>query len=189
MALGFIVLRDGRCQAVRWPLHDPVLRSIARALPPGDSLREWLLMQAPRDGDIELGYDFVRASDEVHVSRCIDTRCMTPETQRRAGQELDERRVHPRVGWRNSEQSVERDVAETAARSSDVAGLKRAGPPSPNAHCVRGFGGQPSGTLADDAGLPAVASERSERLAKAGTGTGYDEGCSAENVTFIGVAA
>ena len=40
-------------------------------------------MQAPRDGDIELGYDFVRASDEVHVSRCIDTRCMTPETQRR----------------------------------------------------------------------------------------------------------
>jgi hypothetical protein len=37
----------------------------------------------PRECDCELGFGFVRAADEVHVSRCIDTRCMTPETLRR----------------------------------------------------------------------------------------------------------
>ena len=77
------MLRDGRCFAVRARLHDSVVRSIARGLPNGDPLREWLTKQVPGDHDHELGYAFVRAADDVHVSRHIDTRGMAPEIQQR----------------------------------------------------------------------------------------------------------
>lgn len=83
MASGFIVLRDGRCFAVRSQLHDAVLRSIARALPNEDVLREWLTRQVPSDQDHEMGHAFVRAADDVHVSRSIDTRAMAPEVRQR----------------------------------------------------------------------------------------------------------
>src|SRR6476660_9170691 len=83
VASGFIVLRDGRCLAVRSRLHDSVVRSIARAIPIGDPLREWLTKQAPGHQDAELGHAFVRTGDAVHVSRLIDTRGMTPETRLR----------------------------------------------------------------------------------------------------------
>ena len=83
MASGFIVLRDGRCFAAHSQLHDSVVRSIARGLPHGDSLRAWLTKQIPGDQDQELGYAFVRAADDVHVSRFIDTRGMSTEIQQR----------------------------------------------------------------------------------------------------------
>lgn len=83
MASGFIVLRDGRCLAVRSRLYDSVVRSIAQGLPNGDQLRELLTKQVPGEQDQELGHAFVRMADSVHVSRLIDTRGMTPEIRQR----------------------------------------------------------------------------------------------------------
>src|SRR6185436_1668335 len=51
MASGFIVLKDGRCLAVGYPLHDAVLISVLEALPDGDPLRAWLETQVPGTDD------------------------------------------------------------------------------------------------------------------------------------------
>ena len=82
MASGFIILRDGRCLSVRHAAHDALLRSVVAALEEGSPLRTWLLTQVPSDGDIELGYAFIRAAGGEHVARVLDLRCLT-ETNRR----------------------------------------------------------------------------------------------------------
>ncbi len=81
MASGFIILRDGRCLSVRHAIHDSVLRSIAAAIEDGN-LRGWLAAQVPADGDIDLGYAFVRAGSGEHVSRELDTRGLTESNRR-----------------------------------------------------------------------------------------------------------
>ena len=80
MASGFIILQDGRCLAVRQALHDAVLRSVASALPAGGQLRAWLDQQLPREGDVELGYAFIRSGGE-YVDRTLDFRGLTAENR------------------------------------------------------------------------------------------------------------
>ena len=81
MASGFIILRDGRCLSVRHAIHDSVLRSIAAAIE-DDNLRAWLTTQVPADGDIDIGYAFVRAGSGEHVTRELDTRGFTESNRR-----------------------------------------------------------------------------------------------------------
>src|SRR5262245_12579436 len=81
MASGFLILKDGRCLAVRHKLHDAVLRSLAAAM--DDSpLRAWLTTQVPREDDTELGFAFVRATNGEQVSRELDTRALTEPNRR-----------------------------------------------------------------------------------------------------------
>ena len=82
MASGFLILRDGRCLAVRHRLHDAVLRSIAAVMDDASALREWLSTQVPREDDVDLGYAFVRASNNEHVTRELDTRALTEPNRR-----------------------------------------------------------------------------------------------------------
>ena len=77
MASGFIVLRDGRCLSVRHAIHDAVLQSLVAAIGEASPLGEWLATQVPRDADVDLGYAFVRAGSEEHVSGVLDTRELT----------------------------------------------------------------------------------------------------------------
>jgi hypothetical protein len=81
MASGFIILKDGRCLSVRHAAHDALLRSVVTAL--GDSpFRAWLLTQVPDEGDVELGYAFIRTADGAHVVRVLDLRCLTGTNRR-----------------------------------------------------------------------------------------------------------
>lgn len=82
MPSGFIVLPDGRCFAVRWGMHDVVLRAIMEQV--NDvPLRQWLAEQLPGPEDEqELGYGaWLRMSDQTAVTRYIDVRLMTVENQ------------------------------------------------------------------------------------------------------------
>ena len=81
MASGFIVLRDGRCFAVHQPLHDAVVRSLLQGMAGDDPLRDWLVTQVPSEGDVELGYAFVRKLDGEHVARKLDVRGFTESNQ------------------------------------------------------------------------------------------------------------
>jgi hypothetical protein len=81
MASGFIVLRDGRCLSVRWPVHDAVLRAIVEKLDERSPLALWLAEQLPRDGDVELSYAFVRENDGEQVARAVDVRGLTDENR------------------------------------------------------------------------------------------------------------
>jgi hypothetical protein len=81
MASGFIVLGDGRCCSVRWQVHDGVVAAVAATLDERDPLRVWLVEQLPKDGDVELGYGFVRHTDGEHVVRHVDVRGLTPQNQ------------------------------------------------------------------------------------------------------------
>jgi hypothetical protein len=74
MASGFLILVDARCFAACHGVYDAVLRSVLLALPPADPLRAWLATQLPDDGDVDLGYAFVRVRDGSHVERHLDLR-------------------------------------------------------------------------------------------------------------------
>jgi hypothetical protein len=82
MPSGLIVLPDGRCFAVRWAMHDVVLRAIAAQVAEAP-LRQWLAEQLPGPEDEqELGYGaWLRKSDQTCISRFIDLRLMTKENQ------------------------------------------------------------------------------------------------------------
>ncbi len=82
MASGFIILRDGRCLAVRHAVHDALLRSVAALLVDVSPLRTWLLAQVPNELDVDLGYAFVRAANGEHFARELDLRGLTEASQR-----------------------------------------------------------------------------------------------------------
>jgi hypothetical protein len=82
MASGFVILSDGRCLAVRSAIHDAVLRAITSAIQPETSLSSWLGTQVPDEGDADLGYAFVRASDGTTITRLLDTRGLTEANRR-----------------------------------------------------------------------------------------------------------
>src|SRR5689334_15154167 len=98
MASGFIVLTDGRCFSPTSRLYDLTLLMVADQLSESDAertLRDWLLTLVPTSADTDLGYVFVRASDQQIVQRMIDVRELTLENQhlfheaaRRAGQRM-----------------------------------------------------------------------------------------------------
>ena len=81
MASGFIVLGDGRCLAVHYPVYDAVLRSISCALSQLDPLRGWLDTQLPGEVDVELGFAFVRLANGEQVLRYLDVRGLTDPNQ------------------------------------------------------------------------------------------------------------
>jgi len=84
MASGFIVLADGRCFSPTSRLYDLTLRMVADQLQDSEAartLRKWLLTLLPDPSDTDVGYGFVRASDQRTVERMIDVRELTVENQ------------------------------------------------------------------------------------------------------------
>ena len=81
MASGFIILRDGRCLALRHAVHDAVLRSIAAGLDSATPFQDWLAGQVPHGDDAELGHAFVRVKDGSQVTRELDIRGLTASNQ------------------------------------------------------------------------------------------------------------
>jgi hypothetical protein len=77
LASGFIILKDGRCLAVRNATYDALLRSVMAAMEDGSSLRAWLHDQIPSALDDDFGYAFIRATDGEHVDRYLDLRGLT----------------------------------------------------------------------------------------------------------------
>lgn len=81
MASGFIILEDGRSYARRYTTYDIIINAVINEL--GDEkedelLKSWLLTRIPvgdEDKDyIEMGWGFIRNSDEACVNRTIDDR-------------------------------------------------------------------------------------------------------------------
>jgi len=85
MASGFIVLADGRCFSPTSRLYDLTIEAVADELVDSDAariLREWLLSLLPGPTDTDLGYGWVRSSDQETVLRHLDLRELTIENQR-----------------------------------------------------------------------------------------------------------
>ena len=85
MASGFIILADGRCFAPISLLYDDTLQMVAAHLPdsaPARILRDWLLSLLPGPSDTDIGYGWVRSSDNEIVERKIDVRELTLENQK-----------------------------------------------------------------------------------------------------------
>jgi hypothetical protein len=123
MASGFIVLRDGRCLAVRGPIYDAVLRSIAAVMDATTSLHSWLVAQVPQEDDAELGHAFVRASDGTIISRHIDTRGLTESNRQMFDRAA--RLAIPTVG----PHSEAADVASALKRLCDMLHMSDEGRP------------------------------------------------------------
>jgi hypothetical protein len=85
MASGFIVLGDGRCFSPTSRLYDITMRAVADELVDSEAartLREWLLSLLPGPTDADLGYGWIRSSDQDTVLRHLDLRELTNANQR-----------------------------------------------------------------------------------------------------------
>jgi hypothetical protein len=63
MASGFIILNDGSCWSRRWTAYDRVLEFVIEELGPEPvelKFKEWLQSRIPANGDIEMGYAFIK---------------------------------------------------------------------------------------------------------------------------------
>jgi hypothetical protein len=85
VASGFIILADGRCFAPSSRLYDTTVRVVADHLldsAPERVLRGWLLSLLPGPSDTDIGFGWIRSSDDETVLRKIDLRELTVENQR-----------------------------------------------------------------------------------------------------------
>lgn len=88
MASGFITLEDGRDFAVRWNGYDILLNLIINSLgtPPDEQALQAFLRTMVPPPDMpeghEMGWGFIRPSDEEKVSRILDLRGLTPQYRR-----------------------------------------------------------------------------------------------------------
>lgn len=84
MASGFIILEDGRAWAKAGWLYDAVLGELIGSIHLGsdeEPFRKFLEDHRPKEGDIDIGYGFIRRGSDENVLRELDLRTLSPKAR------------------------------------------------------------------------------------------------------------